>query len=410
MMEEIVEIDFHQWTQATVQAKALSTRSPHQVTEEVEVDDVEISSKTQWTQAGRQERLKDELLKPFAGRVFIDSHEKGLETARSEYRIIDLTNKLVFWTDASHKFKGRDDMGIAFVWKDQHHDARWNTKQYYIRGDGRLDNDDAEFFAISEAMRVAAQICQAGNQRPANEDAKVSSVVIYTDSQYALRHISSAHASATNIGRSQWELARLKERARVLSNMGVHVELHWVKGHRDVEGNILADKLAGIAANGPGQGVETMLPARDLLIQESQLASIGLQPMTISRMIQERSMARRLLSPDEPEGNHSDNPLRDQLIRPLVKRSDQPKIIIAPWRAPEPCRVHKTVKPNPKFMVGPPSSRTRSQTSLSIKQSTNESKVQGLEELAVQLQSPSTTIQDSIRSGWSKFKGAMNLT
>jgi len=92
----------------------------------------------------------------------ISSRPDALTHADQEYDILDLTNKLVFWTDGSHKDVGpssQQGCGIAIVWRAHHYNPRtWLERGFYLSPE--YDNHGAEFFAIAEALKYAARMCE----------------------------------------------------------------------------------------------------------------------------------------------------------------------------------------------------------------------------------------------------------
>lgn len=141
----------------------------------------------QWAASGRSATLNQILQRPFAGLINDSGVDvlKSLEAARGEYKTIDLTNKLVFWTDASHQ--RQHGTGIAFVWKKKHFDTTWNSKQYYV--EGAFGSFEGETFAISEAIKVATQLCRESVLLPPEEDARISTVYVYSDAVENLKWI-----------------------------------------------------------------------------------------------------------------------------------------------------------------------------------------------------------------------------
>lgn len=85
--------------------------------------DFEEVQQHQWAQADHEsnKKLARILQSPFSGIVNDSGVDRivALEAARGEYQTLALTNKLVFWTDASH-FPRTGNTGIAYVWKEQH--------------------------------------------------------------------------------------------------------------------------------------------------------------------------------------------------------------------------------------------------------------------------------------------------
>jgi ribonuclease HI len=121
------------------------------------------------------------------------------------------------------------------------------TPIHYIDGYGSfaidVTNNVAELAAATNALIHAAEY-------------DVQSVLVLTDSEYTRKGL---EMWVIGWARNQWvksdgsEIAnvgywkRLVEARDVLKNRGVDVQIQWVKGHDDILGNELADKLATIA-------------------------------------------------------------------------------------------------------------------------------------------------------------------
>jgi hypothetical protein len=101
-----------------------------------------------------------EIKKRLKGQVIVQEEEQALKEARKE------REGLVLWTDGSRK---EDEWtGCAVVWKED----RWNKRRVHL---GRQKEAfDAEMYAMSEAVKIAEEICRSK---------EVRRVTIFTDSQ-----------------------------------------------------------------------------------------------------------------------------------------------------------------------------------------------------------------------------------
>lgn len=214
-------------------------------------DDVALVEPQQFSAAhqAREKALIAALASPFAGKIVIAERNASIRKADSEYDIVDLTNKLVFWTDASEQ-SGR--VGIGIAWKSQHHSQHWHERSYAL--EGNFSSLEGEFFAIAEALKIAIQYIR----HHIGEDA-ISEVLIYSDASEVLKHIRDYHIKQRFTRNT--ELARLKERAGLVVGLGVHLSLEWVKGHKGVRGNTRADALAYAAAQPGNTKVEVLVPS-----------------------------------------------------------------------------------------------------------------------------------------------------
>jgi len=162
-----------------------------------------------------------EIRKRLQGQVMIQEEEQALEEARRE------RDGLVLWTDGSRK---EDEwVGCAVVWKEE----RWNKRRVYL---GRQKEAfDAETYAMSEAVKIADEICGKKDVRR---------VTIFTDSQATLRRIQTDKPGPGQV----LALRTMNWGSKLLDKRNIQVEYQWVPAHKGIEGNEEADSQATKAA------------------------------------------------------------------------------------------------------------------------------------------------------------------
>jgi ribonuclease HI len=180
-----------------------------------------------------------EIKKRLKGQVIIQDEEQALEEAKKE------RDSLVLWTDGSRK---EDEwVGCAVVWEEG---GRWNKRRVHL---GRQKEAfDAEMYAMSEAVKIADEIC---------EEKEVRRVTILTDSQATLRRIQSDEP-----GPGQVLALRTMNWESELTKKNIRVEYRWVPVHQGVKGNEEADLQATKAAYKYCRSyTETQNPLRHLI-------------------------------------------------------------------------------------------------------------------------------------------------
>ncbi|KAL8638826.1 MAG: hypothetical protein Q9228_004057 [Teloschistes exilis] len=129
--------------------------------------------------------------------------------------------------------------GLAVVQQVHRHvsEPHWLAKGYRI--EQRLNTDDAEACAISQALQ-----CALDNEHTESDFTKsknlCSVVVIYSDCIPTLRKIKNETGWSVAGGLRQ----KIVDQSKQLQGYGTKVELHWVPGHKNIPGNVLADLAA----------------------------------------------------------------------------------------------------------------------------------------------------------------------
>lgn len=216
---------------------------------DTKAEHVSGSGVTDWTR--RRAELLQFYERPFPGFISSYSRHDSVRVADAEYSPVDSTNRLVFWTDGSIVESRVDRQeyrsGIGIVWKMNQSIEVWEERSYSLLG--RYCSNNMELLAVSEALKIAVQLCRIAATQPDSQDAqRVSCITVYTDSRFVIQVLSNPPLSDPWKHASSLDMAKLKECAYKLKDMGIDVEVRWVKGHAGVEGNVRADYIAHRAA------------------------------------------------------------------------------------------------------------------------------------------------------------------
>jgi ribonuclease HI len=151
------------------------------------------------------------------GEVIIQDEEQALEEAKRR------RDGLVLWTDGSR----REDEWVrcAVGWEKE---KRWEKRRVHLGRQKEAFN--AEVYAVSEAVKIADEICKKEGARR---------VMIFMDSQSTLQRIQSDQPGPGQVlalRTMRWESELLRKNIRV--------EYRWVPAHKGMEGNQQADQQA----------------------------------------------------------------------------------------------------------------------------------------------------------------------
>lgn len=129
---------------------------------------------------------------------------------------------------------------------------RWETTSFLVRQNEAVCADGAELAAIAGALVIAVSKIkgQAPKKRAASNTAR--RVLVFSDSQVALRQtLQWQHNAPCRNDLENSAIARgIITSSQILSQLDVHLVLHWVPGHARVKGNLRADKAARRMAKG----------------------------------------------------------------------------------------------------------------------------------------------------------------
>lgn len=153
-------------------------------------------------------------------------------TARPDDRI------LAVFCDGGTSTRHGGYTSYAVCWRDP------DTQEWHETG-GLLANNPssnaAEVFAVARALETAADILD-------EYEGRFTTVKVFTDYQGVLTKLKELRTSpsATYGWRKEYFEAVLRHEGRlaVMAPL-VEVDMHWVPGHRGVEGNVRADRVAG---------------------------------------------------------------------------------------------------------------------------------------------------------------------
>lgn len=120
---------------------------------------------------------------------------------------------------------------------------RWVKKMFYLRN--AHSNNEAELFAIAEALTAAIEECKNRLMTPAKFKMP-SKVIVHTDSMYALSSIQRYGHEAVQYGKVIGKICCCTHTLK--SHLDIDVELRWVPTHAGVAGLMEAEQTARMAA------------------------------------------------------------------------------------------------------------------------------------------------------------------
>jgi ribonuclease HI len=160
----------------------------------------------------------------------------------------DAGKAAAYWADGSRQHSDRYGaiLGAGVAWLERNPDGDWGWKaRGFALGQNTGTSDDAELFAIAAALRLAVEQAQT------NEGAAVEVVRIFTDCMALLHGLDSgmiAHLGPAIS--SPWALQDVYDFTDYLVDRDIAVQLVWLKGHAQSEGNHYADGAAREAVTG----------------------------------------------------------------------------------------------------------------------------------------------------------------
>lgn len=177
-------------------------------------------------------------------------------------------NAVVVFTDGSWRelwsphWGGYSNSGAGVAWWNAQEQA-WNGKGFAVPDVGGR-NDEAEMYAIYEALNIATAMIVPGD----------GAIFVHTDSQCVINAIEDVKR-----GNSAVRLPLVKEitehivsRTRYLEKQAIAVDISWVKAHAISIGNELADCLARRSA---GEVQDGSLAAEEAEISQKEIDAIA---------------------------------------------------------------------------------------------------------------------------------------
>ncbi|OJD40585.1 uncharacterized protein BKCO1_1000643 [Diplodia corticola] len=183
--------------------------------------------------------------------------EHVLFWAKEEYTRDDSGYRLTLWTDAgihqtneASEQEGGGPEGTncasAVVYRRQLTDEDWEWAEDTLCHEGTVTIRFGELSAVLLALRKALQIVSF----PAG--AHITHVAIYSDNLRVVQWIRDYRKGARHYkrwpGYFRAEVAEVVNLTNSMRRIGVQVELAWIPGHANIEGNVLADHVARRAA------------------------------------------------------------------------------------------------------------------------------------------------------------------
>ncbi|KAB2575907.1 hypothetical protein DBV05_g5418 [Lasiodiplodia theobromae] len=182
-----------------------------------------------------------------------EAKAKVVEWVKKEYTRDDRGYRLTLWTDAAvHQTNENstqegggpegENCSSAVVYRNQLNDDEWEWVEETLLHEGIVTIRFGELSAVLLALRKALQIVSS----PAG--AHITSVAIYSDNLRVVEWIRDYRKGATYwegwSGQFRAEMAEAVNLTNNIRRIGVQVEIAWIPGHEDLEGNMLADYIA----------------------------------------------------------------------------------------------------------------------------------------------------------------------
>jgi hypothetical protein len=198
----------------------------------------------------------------FRGKIFIDLTDNATERATTVFKENTDKRHLIFFVDGSRFIITEAESGsvvtysgAAVVYKPLEPNQPW-VERYFAPSECEQNIVRVELVAILDGLKVAAvdtDLFERCDRRDSDDAGAKIRVKILSDCTSALRILKKLQgaiaADSPLLGdRIVRELIAMSQ---YLHRKGVEVELHWVRGHANVQGNSIANYAARYAAKHP---------------------------------------------------------------------------------------------------------------------------------------------------------------
>ena len=209
-------------------------------------------------------------LTPWHENNFIIEISDSVEEAVEDHKALLQSEDIAwhFYTDGS---MAEGNVAVGIVSYDKFLD-KWNNCSYYVGPETCFGIYEAELLAIYMALFSAYKSITTNNTY------KPQNIYIHSDNQAALQALESAGAD----GPAQYILKKIINKIEEMEILSpdTYVNLHWIPGHKGVEGNEKADK----AANEGRTRIENKLPVDFELKQSLSALKRGLREQITAPM------------------------------------------------------------------------------------------------------------------------------
>lgn len=159
--------------------------------------------------------------------------------------------QLTMYTDGSISRNRFGGAGVAY-----YTGKRWVGKASAL-GKAAPNSNDAEMSAIFLALQLARKVRQPNQLQ----------ILVVTDSADCLESLNPEARAHSRRVISEPLARAVRAQKEQFATEGVHVAFQWVKGHSGLEGNELADQLAGFGSASAAEGLMTHYDIPDVYVQ-----------------------------------------------------------------------------------------------------------------------------------------------